>query len=235
MDKTPWWIDKRYEIYQTIYSKHQGVWIIAKKNLVTRCFINENNCIIAVQWQEKEHTYFILGAYFKHNIKDKILSTISKLIKRIRQIFNNLKLILFGDMNTDKNFTIEKIENEFKLNISRTNKTLITRGQWRKELEDRSTLDFFMSSYKIDQLEKLTKFKSDHYPILAWIQTTAVSKSRKLIKIIQKKLISKDIKKNTLESPGWPTITNSKNNKLLLYNNISIRPTIKLQYKANIY
>ena len=136
-------------------------------------------------------------------------------------------------MKTDKNFTIEKIENEFKLKINQTNKALITREQWRKELENRSTLDFFMSSHKIDQLEKLTKFESDHYPILAWIQTAAVSKRRKLIKIIQKKLISKDIIKNTLESPGWPTMTNNKKNKQLLYNNNNIRPTIKLQDKAN--
>ena len=32
-------------------------------------------------------------------------------------------------MNTDKNFTIEKIENEFKLKINQTNKALVTREQ----------------------------------------------------------------------------------------------------------
>ena len=76
-----------------------------------------------------------------------------------------------------------------------------------KEQEDRSTLDFFMSFHKIDILERLGKFESDHYPIFAWIQTTTVSKRRKLIKITQKKPKSKDVIKNTLESPDWPTIT----------------------------
>ena len=60
-----------------------------------------------------------------------------------------------------------------------------------------------------------------------------ISKRRKLIKITQKKLMSKDVLKNTLESPDWPTITNNKNNKQLLFNNIKIRPTIKIQDKAN--
>ena len=38
----------------------------------------------------------------------------------------------------------------------------------------------------------------------------------------------------TVNNPGWPTITNSKHNKQILYNNIQIRPTIKIQDKANI-
>ena len=65
------------------------------------------------------------------------------------------------------------------------------------------------------------------------MNATAALKRKKLIKIIKKKPISKDIIKNTLESPGWSAITNNKSNKQLLYNNINIRPIIKLQDKTN--
>ena len=91
MEKRPTGLDRRYEIYQTVYSKYQGVYIIARRDLVKKWSINDNNWIIGVQCQDQNQTYFIIGAYFKHNIKDKILAIASKLIKRIRKVYTNLK------------------------------------------------------------------------------------------------------------------------------------------------
>ena len=67
--------------------------------------------------------------YFKHNIKEKILTMISKLSQRIRKVYINPKIILFGDINPNKYFTIKNVEKKLKLKTSQLNKNIITREQ----------------------------------------------------------------------------------------------------------
>ena len=89
-------------------------------------------------------------------------------------------------MNPDNSFTIEKIENKLELKTNQLNKNIITREQRRKDKENRSTLDFFMSTHKIEHLEKLDKYESDHYPILTKIQSANPSKRENTLKWFRK-------------------------------------------------
>ena len=73
LDKKPSGLEKRYDIYQTGFAKHQGVWIMVKKNLVSKWFTSDNNWLLAVQWKIDKHTYLVIGAYFKQNSKAAIM------------------------------------------------------------------------------------------------------------------------------------------------------------------
>ena len=109
--------DNRYEIFQTWFKTHQGVWIIAKKNSVIKIITNNDPYIIWVQsWNEKSE-WFVIGAYFKENAKGKILDQLKHLINKIRKTHPNTSIFLFGDFNIWKNFNINLIETSLKLKV----------------------------------------------------------------------------------------------------------------------
>ena len=68
LSKLPTWLDKRFDIYKTVDSPHQGVWILARKGLVVKSFINNEPFIIAVQLVSKQGT-FVIGTYLKEKSK----------------------------------------------------------------------------------------------------------------------------------------------------------------------
>ena len=70
--------------------------------------------MLAIQLQINKHTYFVIGAYFKQNSKVTIMEQIKRLLRRIRKTFINPTIILFGDLNPDKQLTIKIIMMEFK-------------------------------------------------------------------------------------------------------------------------
>ena len=165
LDRTPGGINMGYEILQTEFSKYQGVCIIAKKNLFRKWWSSENKWILGVQCERKEGNYFAIGAYFNEGLKRKILTQLEKLICRIRRWYENLNIILFRDFNPDKTMTISKIKNELHLKCNKQNKEIITRRQWRLGKESNSSLDYFMASSAVIEVEWLEKFESDHHPI----------------------------------------------------------------------
>ena len=233
LDKKPSGLDKRYDIYQTGFAKHQGVWIMAKKNLVSKWFTSDNNWLLAVQWQINKHTYFVIGAYFKQNSKAAIMEQIKRLLWRIRKTFINPTIILFGDLNPDKQMTIKIIETELKLKCNEINKLITTRTQSRLHEETTSTLNFFMSTTTIESIETLEKYESDHFPLAAKIQTPAGSLKCKNINLTQKKIICKHTVDEILNNPDWPTTTNNLYNRSKLYSKTTIRPTVKIQQRIN--
>ena len=119
--------NNNYEIYNTNLSKYQGVLIDVKKGLTSKLFINSEPYILAVQINIGFQNYFIIGGYFKEKIKEKILNEIKRFINRIRITYKDPKIILFGDINTNQTFTIQKVENQLNLSASDKNKEIITR------------------------------------------------------------------------------------------------------------
>ena len=85
LNEKPTRLNQNYEIYQTKYSKYQGVCIIAKKNKVKKIYTNEEQYIISVEAKTNEKTYFIIRVYFKQKIKSRILEQLKKLITRIKK------------------------------------------------------------------------------------------------------------------------------------------------------
>ena len=152
LDKVPILIDPNYDLYQTTFSKYQGVCIITRKDWVQKCYINKEPYRIAIQTRNNKRSHFVIGAYFKEQMKLKILKSLWTLLKRIRIKHLNPVITVFGNLNTDKNFTIDLIENKTKLKANYTNKTSITRTQARRDKLSTSTLDYFLSSEKIEIL-----------------------------------------------------------------------------------
>ena len=138
--------NNNYEICHTNLSKHQGVLIDVKKGLTSKLFINSEPYILAVQINIGFQNYFIIGGYFKEKIKEKILNEIKRFINRIRISSKDSKIILFGDINTNKTFTIQKVENQLNLSASDKNKEITTRTQMRIWKMKENTLDCFLSS-----------------------------------------------------------------------------------------
>ena len=58
---------------------------------------------------------FIIGTYFKENMKEIILNQIGTLIKRIRKTYINPNITMYWDLNPDKTFTAEKVEKKLGL------------------------------------------------------------------------------------------------------------------------
>ena len=84
--------DKRYETFRTKDTNHQGIWIITKKNIVCKSYINEEPFIIAVELINKT---FIIGIYMKEGVKQVILEQLKNLRSRIRRKYQNLNIIIF--------------------------------------------------------------------------------------------------------------------------------------------
>ena len=110
-------IDKRYDIHRTIDSDYQGVIILTKKNLAIKAYINEEPYIITVEIAYNE-TIFIIGIYMKEELKVKILEQLKNLLNKIRRKHKNVNIILYGDLNTNKSWPIEYIENSINLKWS---------------------------------------------------------------------------------------------------------------------
>ena len=106
--------------------------------------------------------YFIVGAYFQQSLKREILQKLNNLFNRIRNTYNNAEIILFWDLNPDKDFSPEAIKKTLKLNYSELNKNLITREEMIHSINWRSTLDYYFSTQYINQLITLDKNESDH-------------------------------------------------------------------------
>ena len=62
--KTSIMIDKRYELHRTPDAVHHGVGILARKDMITKTYINDEPYIIAVQLNSKE-SIFVIGVYMK--------------------------------------------------------------------------------------------------------------------------------------------------------------------------
>ena len=84
LDKVPTLIDPKYDLYQTTFSKYQGVCIITWKDWVQKCYINKEPYLIAIQTRNNNRPHFVIGAYFKEQMKLKILESLWTLLKRIR-------------------------------------------------------------------------------------------------------------------------------------------------------
>ena len=235
LDHKPTLFDNRYEVFQTWFKTHQGVWIIAKKNSVIKMITNNDPYIIWVQSRNEKSEWFVIGAYFKENAKGKILDRLKHLINRIRKTHPNTSIFLFGDFNLWKNFNINLIETSLKLKVDERNKNLITRMQNTKGELKSSTLDLFISTEQFETIETLDKNSSDHFPIL--ISTKIPSKKQikiKTLKIVKRKDIGVWQLNEIMKNKNWPTKADPAKIKRIFQERITIRPTVKLQEKANI-
>ena len=127
LDKVPTLIDSNYEVYQTIFSKHQGVWILARKGWAQRWYTSKEPYLIAIQTRNQGKEHFVIGVYLKEEIKEKILESLCKLIHRIRIKHLNPIITWYGDFNSNKKFNIETIEKKTELKAIKINKLTVTR------------------------------------------------------------------------------------------------------------
>ena len=236
LDKVPLLIDRNYDIYQTVYSKYQGVWILARKGSVEKVFTNNDPYMIAVQAKNAGKAHFAIRVYFKESEKTKILDTLWALIKRIRRKYIKPIITIFGDFNTNhREFTIEMIEKRTSLTAINTNKSIATRVQTRGTSNSISTLDYFLSSEMIENFKTMDKAGSDHLAIVAGIRLCTdgqiiKKENRQIIKRVIPK--SKDIK-SILSSEEWPNIVDLNITRKIWQRQETIRLTIKIQEIAN--
>ena len=234
LDHKPNLIDNRFDIFQTKFCKHQGVCILAKRNKVIQMYTNNEPYIIWVKVKGNKSNYYIIGAYFKENVKAKIIEQIRHLLNRIRKSQTNPTIFLFGDFNMDKRFNSDLIKEKLKLKIDERNKQMITRTQLMKGKIASSTLDLFISTETLERIETLDKASSDHFPIL--IETKLIAKNqnkKKIIKLFKRVKVEENELNKLLENKSWPTETNSSKNRQLLHKEIMLRPTVKMQDEAN--
>ena len=82
-------IDPNYEIFQTTFSKHQGVWIISRKGWTQRWYTNKDPYMIAIQTKNQGKIHLVIGVYCKEITKEKILESLCKLLHRIKIKYSN--------------------------------------------------------------------------------------------------------------------------------------------------
>ena len=233
LENKPTGINNLYEVFQTKYSKNQGVWIISRKNTTRKIYTNNEQFIIVNRDQNKRISTLHHRSIFSTKMKKKILEQLNKLINRINLIYKNPEIILFCDLNPDLDFTPELLEKKLKLKFSEWNKYLTTREQMIKSKLNTSTLDYYFSNQQTLEVITLVKNESDHYPLLATIQIEGKMKKR-LTNITYSKIdINKEFIKNILNEEKWPSITYPKINKHILWKKNIIRPTVKLQQESN--
>ena len=231
LNKEPKNIDARYDIFHTKFSKHQGVWIIAIKDSISKIISNEEPYILAAKTKDL-NPCFIIGAYFKEDIKERILEQIENLTNRIRKTFSSPNITLYCDLNPNNKFTIEYVERRLKLSTIKTNKTTVTWQQERLGVTKTSTLDYIMSTNSFYNFKSFDKNESDHFPILAELNTHFSKRKRILMRCVQTPIDKSKIWK-ILENKSWPTESSVNLNKTLMVKSTFYRPTVKLQTKIN--
>ena len=76
LEDKPTGINSLYEVFQTKYSKYQGVWIISWNNTTRKIYTNNKQFIIATEIKTREYPHFIIGVYFQQKMKKKNTWTI---------------------------------------------------------------------------------------------------------------------------------------------------------------
>ena len=120
--------NKDYKTFQTQYAQHQGVCIITRTGNTTKVFKPNDPNLIAVQ-QGNVNPILIIGAYFKRDLRIKLLHKIKRFINRINKTHQNANIYLFCDLNPDSQFKPKKVTNELNLKFAKLNEKLITRSQ----------------------------------------------------------------------------------------------------------
>ena len=158
------WLDKDLkginydnEAHQTKYAKHQGILLIAKRDTIEKIFANDEPYFMTLKSKDS-NSNFIIGAYFKENMKEIILYQIDTLIKRIRKTYINPNITMYWDLNPDKTFTAEKVEKKLGLKAANDNKITITWEQRREKETKRSTLDYIFTSADPIKLTRLDTY-----------------------------------------------------------------------------
>ena len=118
-----------------------------------------------------------------------------------------------------------------KLKWSDLNKNIPTISQKRNNSILNNTLDYFLSSTKINEINTIKTELSDHYPLIAKIQWNQQPKQIKAyIHRSDFKINSEKI--NKLINSEWPE-SSSSDTKKIFKEKLQIRPVIKIQNKAN--
>ena len=94
LDKDLKGINYEYEAHQTKYAKHQGILLIAKRDTTEKIFANDEPYFMTFKSKDS-NSNFIIGAYFKENMKEIILNKIDTLIKRIRKTYINPNITMY--------------------------------------------------------------------------------------------------------------------------------------------
>ena len=223
--------NKDYEVNQTEYTPHQGVWIITKLGYITKVWKNNEPYFITVQWGEAD-SIFIIGAYFKIEKQKIIMEQIKKMIKRINRTFNNANILFLWDLNPRGKFTSRYVAKELNLRISNMNEKLITRKQKHMNSNKESCLDFLFCSKEITTVQWIKNFKSDHIRLLFETKTNACIKNKK--NIVKKSIkISNKAIKCLIKDKNWPDELNLKKQNRLFWKKIKIEPTIKVHENIN--
>ena len=102
----------------------------------------------------------------------------------------------------------------------------------KRSKKKHSRLYIFTSADPI-KFTRLDTYESDHYPIQLEINTLNSKKSPKMIKKLWRITTDNNITAAILEHKNWP-LQSIINIKQILYKEIYIRPTVKLQQKANM-
>ena len=166
-------------------------------------------------------------------MKKKILWQLEKLVKRMRLTYINPKIILYWDLNPDKVFNPGLIEKTLKMKYPEMNDSIITREQIRDNTICTSTLDFYFSTQHVNELRRLDKNESDHYPLLAKVQIAGKMIKSKTNITFRRADINKISAKAILSNDQWPTSSWPKTNEYTLWKRNTIRATVKLQQDAN--
>ena len=167
----------------------------------------------------------------KEGAKQVILEQLKNLLSRIRRKYQNPNIIVYGDFNTNQNWSIKKIEIITQLSWAKSNKVLITREQTRKDKWLKSTLDYFLASGKIENIHTVEKGDSDHIPMIAKIQLNRANGGKQKDYIYWTEHTTSEERLDKLINSSWPENTEQSIN--LFKKKLVIRPVIKLQNKAN--
>ena len=194
-----------------------------KKNITKIAYTNEEPYFITIK--VGNHQTYIIGGYFKKELRMKILKSIQNFINRIRKTAFDANIIRFGDLNPDRYFKLEDVEKQPSLNTSCENKNLITRSQKFKNKVNESWLDYWLSNRRILETTSLESFKSEHYPLKYIIEVPIGSKKKKNI-VIKRTNFDTSKASKILKDSNWPDI--QIKNKILWVKKLIIRSSIKI-------